>query len=184
MKKLLLPILLFCTVALAQQAAPAPPANAGEAFDRQFSNMEKEFVSLVEAMPADKFDFAPTTGEFKGVRTFGAQAKHVATVNYMVASSLLGEKAPVDTKSEDGPADLKTKDQIVKYLKDSFTYTHKALGTVNDKNIMEMINGPFGAKSSRLGLASIVTWHSFDHYGQMVVYLRMNGIVPPASRQQ
>ncbi|HET9696046.1 MAG TPA: DinB family protein [Terriglobales bacterium] len=183
MKKLLLPILLFCTVALAQQA-PNPPANAGEAFDRQFASLEKEFVPLVEAMPADKFDFAPTNGEFKGVRTFATQAKHVATVNYMVAAALLGEKPPVDTKSENGSDDLKTKDQIVKYVKDSFVYTHKALATVNDKNVMEMIDGPFGAKSSRLGLASIVTWHSFDHYGQMVVYLRMNGIVPPASRQQ
>jgi hypothetical protein len=146
--------------------------------------MEKEFVPLVEAMPAEKFDFAPTTGEFKGVRTFALQARHVATVNYMVAAALLGEKPPVDTKSENGSDDLKTKDQIVKYVKDSFVYAHKGLATINEKNLVEMIDGPFGNKSSRMGLGSIMTWHSFDHYGQMVVYLRMNGIVPPASRQQ
>jgi uncharacterized damage-inducible protein DinB len=135
-------------------------------------------------MPAEKFDFAPTKGEFKGVRTFALQARHVATVNYMIAAALLGEKAPVDVKSENGPDDLKTREQIVKYVKDSFAYTHKALATVNDKNALEMIDGPFGGKSSRLGLASSTLWHSFDHYGQMVEYVRMNGIVPPASRRQ
>lgn len=174
-------LLLLSSLALAQQP-PKPPANAGEVLDRQFTSLEKEFVPLVEAMPAEKFDFAPTAGEFKGVRTFALQARHVATVNYMVASSLLGEKAPVDTKSENGSDDLKTKDQIVKYVKDSFAYAHKAIATINDKNVIEMVDGPFGGKASRLGLGSIMTWHSFDHYGQMVVYLRMNGIIPPASR--
>jgi hypothetical protein len=185
MKKLFLIALLFSTVAFAQQAPkPAPPANAGEVVNRQFTSLEHEFVPLVEAMPADKFDFAPTTGEFKGVRTFALQARHVATVNYMIAAALLGEKPPVEVKSENGSDDLKTKDQIVKYVKDSFDYTHKALKTINDKNTVEMIDGPFGGKSSRLGLANSTVSHSFDHYGQMVVYLRMNGIIPPASRQQ
>ena len=165
---------------LAQAAPPKPPASAGEVLDRQFTPMEHEFVPAAEAMPADKYDFAPTNGEFKGVRTFAQQVKHVAAVNYLVAAALLGEKPPVGG-GETGPDSIKTKDQIVQFLKDSFTYTHKALGTVNDKNLIEMIDGPFN-KSSRLSLASIVTWHSFDHYGQMVVYLRMNGIVPPASR--
>jgi uncharacterized damage-inducible protein DinB len=183
MKKLLLFALLFSTVAFAQQA-PQPPANGGEVIDRQFSGIEKEFVPLVEAMPADKFDFAPTAGEFKGVRTFAQQAKHVAAVNYMIAASLLGEKPPLDTNGEKGPDNLTTKDQIVKFVKDSFVYSHKALATINDKNLLEMIDGPFGGKSPRMSAANIMTWHSMDHYGQMVVYLRMNGIVPPASRQQ
>lgn len=177
----LIGLLSLASVAFAQDA-PQPPSHAGEVMDRQFTTLEKEFVPLVEAMPADKFQFAPSNGEFKGVRTFALQARHVATVNYMVASSLLGEKSPVDAKSENGPDDLKTKEQIVKYVKDSFSYAHKAIATVNDKNTTEMIEGPFGGKAARLGLAGILTWHGFDHYGQMVVYLRMNGIVPPASR--
>ena len=178
--------LMLCAVgiAAAQQEKPAPPTNAGQVIDRQFSSMEKEFVPAAEAMPADKYDFAPTTGEFKGVRTFALQAKHVAAVNYIIAAALLGEKPPVDLTGENGPDDMKSKDQIVKFLKDSFAYTHKAIATLNEKNYLEMIDGPFGDKSSRLGLASITIWHSFDHYGQMVEYLRMNGIVPPASRQQ
>jgi DinB family protein len=178
---LMLFVLSFAGLTLAQDA-PKPPANAGEVVDRQFKNLESEFVPLAEAMPADKYDFAPTAGEFKGVRTFALQARHVATVNYMIGSALLGEKPPVDTKSENGSDDLKTKDQIVKYLKDSFVYVHKAINTINDKNVVEMIDGPFGSKASRIGLGSSAVWHGFDHYGQMVVYLRMNGLVPPASR--
>ncbi len=177
-------LLFFVGMAAAQATPPKPPANAGEVMDRAFTGLEKEFVPAAEAMPADKYDFAPTNGEFKGVRTFAQQVKHVAAVNYLVAAALLGEKPPVDTGGEKGPDSMKSKDDIVKFIKGSCEYTHKALATVNDKNVVEMIDGPFGGKSSRLGLASIVTWHSFDHYGQMVEYLRMNGIIPPASRQQ
>jgi hypothetical protein len=183
MNKLFVATLLLCATAFAQQPAPKPPANAGEVIDRQLSNVEKEFVPAVEAMPAEKLDFAPTTGEFKGVRTYGQQAKHVATVNYMIGASLLGEKPPVDVKSENGSDDIKTKDQIVKYVKDSFVYAHKGIATINEKNTVEMIDGPFGNKTSRLGAANLLTWHGMDHYGQMVIYLRMNGIIPPASRQ-
>ena len=181
MKKLLLITLLFCSTVFAQQPAPKPPASAGEVIDRQFSNLEREFVPLVEAMPAEKFDFAPTTGEFKTVRTFAHQALHVATTNYQISAALLGEKPPVSVgDNEDGPADIKTKDQVTKYVKDSFAYAHKALATLTDKNLLEPING----RGTHLGSANLMVWHSFDHYGQMVVYLRMNGIIPPASRQQ
>ncbi len=183
MRKLFLTMLLLSTAMFAQQPALKPPAHGGEVIDRQLSNVEHEFVPAVEAMPADKFDFAPTNGEFKGVRTFGHQALHVATTNYQVSASLLGEKSPVTVKDdEDGPADIKTKDQIVKYVKDSFAYAHKAVATLNEKNLVEMINGPFGGKSARMSSANLMLWHSMDHYGQMVEYLRMNGIIPPASR--
>lgn len=176
-------MVLFCSLAMvAQGTPPKPPTSSGEVLDRQFTSLEHEFVPAAEAMPADKYDFAPSNGEFKGVRTFALQVKHVTAVNYMVAAALLGEKPPVELGGENGPDSLKTKDDIVKFLKDSFAYTHKAIAAVNDKNLIEMIDNPWGSKSSRLSLASMVTYHSFDHYGQMVEYLRMNGIVPPASR--
>jgi hypothetical protein len=110
--------------------------------------------------------------------------KHVAAVNYLVAASALGEKPPVDLgKGEDGPADIKGKDAVMKFLKDSYAYAHKAMNSLTDKNQLDMIAGPFGnEKSPRAGLANVAVWHSFDHYGQMVVYARMNGVVPPASR--
>jgi uncharacterized damage-inducible protein DinB len=154
-----------------------------QVLDGSVSNVEREFVSATEAMPEDKFGFAPTNGEFKGVRNFGEQVKHVAAVNYMFGAAILSEKVPVDVGDESGPASMKSKAEILSYLKDSFVYVHKAVKTINEKNLVEPLKSPFGEGSvTRLGLATSVAAHCFDHYGQMVVYLRMNGIVPPASR--
>ena len=151
-------------------------------------NVEKGIIGAADAMPADKYDFAPPTsmGDFKGVRTFAQQVRHIATANYMFGSTLLGEKPPVDLSSKDpnGPEIKGGKDAIMKYLKDSYAYAHKAMAKINDQNKLEVIEGPFGGKITRFGTANILVWHPYDHYGQMVVYLRMNGIVPPASRQQ
>lgn len=154
-----------------------------QVLDRTVANMEHEFVPAAEAMPEDKFSFAPTNGEFKGVRTFGQQVKHVAAVNYELGAAILEEKPPVDIGDESGPASVTTKSDILKYLNDSFVYVHKAVQTINDKNLVETVKSPFGeGKVTRLSLATSVAWHGFDHYGQMVEYLRMNGIIPPASR--
>jgi uncharacterized damage-inducible protein DinB len=154
-----------------------------QVLDRSVTNTEHEFSSAAEAMPEDKFEFAPTNGEFKGVRTFGEQIKHVAAVNYIFGAAILSEKVPVDVGDESGPASVKTKAEILSYLKDSFAYVHKAIETVNEKNLVDPLKSPFGEGSvTRLGLATSVAAHGFDHYGQMVEYLRMNGIVPPSSR--
>ena len=154
-----------------------------QVLDRSVTNIEHEFVDAADAMPEGKFGFAPTNGEFKGVRTFGEQIKHVAAVNYIFGAAILSEKVPVDVGDESGPASIKTKNEIMKYLKDSFTYVHKALATVNEKNLVEPVKSPFGeGLVTRLGLATGVAAHGSNHYGQMVEYLRMNGIVPPASR--
>ncbi len=151
--------------------------------DHTVTNLESEFVPAAEAMPEDKFGFAPANGEFKGVRTFAQQIKHVAAVNYELGAAILEEKPPVDIGDESGPASVATKTEILKYLHDSFVYVHKAIQTINEKNLVETVRSPFGeGKVSRLGLATGVASHGYDHYGQMVVYLRMNGIVPPASR--
>ena len=176
-------ILLGCAFVAAQDKT-APPKTVAQVLDASVSSVEGEFVPAAEAMPEDKYSFAPTAGEFKGVRTFAAQIKHVAAVNFLVASSILGEKPPLDTGGENGPDAMKSKADIVKFLKDSFAYAHKAVASISDKNMVESIKGPFGDEpSTRLGLAAVFTWHSFDHYGQMAEYLRMNGIIPPASRQ-
>jgi uncharacterized damage-inducible protein DinB len=163
--------------------APKAPATVTSVLDRSLSGMEGEFVPAAEAMPEEKYSFAPTTGEFKGVRTFSQQVKHVAAVNYLVAAGILGEKPPVDTGGENGPDSAKSKADIVKFLKDSFAYAHKAIATVNETNSVADIPSPFGeGKTTRLSMAVLLTGHGFDHYGQMVEYLRLNGIIPPASR--
>ncbi len=154
-----------------------------DVLDHTVSNLERDFVPAAEAMPEDKYGFAPTSGEFKGVRTFAQQVKHVASVNYELGAAILETKPPVDIGDEAGPASITTKADILKYLKESFEYVHKAIATINEKNLVETVKSPFGEGSvTRLSLATTVSWHGFDHYGQMVEYLRMNGIVPPASR--
>lgn len=168
----------------AQTSKPEPPKTVSQILDRMVASAEQEFVSAAEAMPEDKYGFAPTNGEFKGVRTFGQQVKHVAAVNYMIGSAVLGEKPPVELGGENGPDSIKTKDEIVKFTKESFSYLHKAVATVNASNEVGAIKNPFGEGSAtRLGMSALCVSHVMDHYGQMVEYLRMNGIIPPASRR-
>jgi uncharacterized damage-inducible protein DinB len=180
----IIPILILIASATVHAQTPASSANVGKIFDGQLRTIESEFVPLVEAMPADKMNFAPQQGAFKGVRTFGQQATHVATIIYAVSAAALGEKNPTDMgQNENGPASLNTKEAIVRYVKDAFTYGHKAMQNLTTKNLTDPMSSPFGSgKMARVDAASVAVWHSFDHYGQMVVYARMNGIVPPASR--
>jgi len=166
-------------------AGKPPQASLASAYDNDVSSAEKEIVSLAEAMPGDKYNFAPSGGAFTGVRTFGQQMRHIAAINYEVAAAILGEKNPVDMgKSENGPDSLDSRDAIVKFLKDSFAYAHRALRTITEKNVLGEVKSPFGdGNAARASLATIFAWHSFDHYGQAVVYARMNGVIPPASRR-
>ena len=143
--------------------------------------LEQSFISAADAMPAEKYSFAPTNGEFKGVRTFAQQVKHVACANYGFFNEIEGKTPPPDCENG-GPDPATTKDELMKYLKDSFAYSDKVMDTMNAKNALDPTNGRYGGPSTRLGIAVLAVWHASDHYGQMVEYLRMNGIVPPASR--
>ena len=184
-------LLLCCAVAatpafaLAQESAPAKPAVGtpqapAQVYGKLLGLMEKEFVSAAEAMPEDKFNFAPTgPGDFKGVRTFAVQLKHVAASNYFIWSALTGDKLPEDLKDGNGPADLKTKADIIRFLKDSFALGHRAAATLTNDNMLQLLKD---GKSTRLHRAEFGVAHAYDHYGQMIEYLRMNGIVPPSSR--
>jgi uncharacterized damage-inducible protein DinB len=176
--------LLLTIAAAAQMSKPKEEKrNVTEVLDHAVSNLESEFIPAADAMPEDKFGFAPTNGEFKGVRTFAQQIKHVAAVNYELGGAILEQKPPADINDEAGPNSITSKDDVLKYLKDSFAYVHKAIATINESNLTATVRSPFGeGKVTRLSLASSVVWHGYDHYGQMAVYLRMNGIVPPASR--
>lgn len=166
-----------------QQSQQAPPTLAS-IVDREITNVEKQIVELANAMPEDKFNFSPENlnipgSEYKGVRTFAAQVKHVAASNYFIWSPITGDKLPEGLKDGNGPENLKTKADIIKFLKESYALGHKAAATLTTEN---MLQAPEHSKSTRLRLASFGVAHAYDHYGQMVEYLRMNGIVPPASR--
>ena len=176
------------SLTLAQKDKTTETYTASQVLDSWVTSSEKQLVDVAEAMPADKYSFAPTNGEFRGVRTFAKQVKHAAAVNYLMGAGILGVEPSADAADERGPDAVKTKDEIVKYLKDSFAYLHKAVGTINEKNVVEPIKSPFGKGSeiragTRLGLVTGAIDHAANHYGQMVEYLRMNGIVPPASQR-
>jgi hypothetical protein len=146
---------------------------------------EKVIVSAADAMPADKYGFAPTDGEFKGVRTFGQMVKHLSATNYILAAAALGEDAPADAGDELGPEAVRTKDEILNYLKGSFAYLNKAVDAIGQKNASVNPSPISPLKKSEVTRSALVAeslFHAADHYGQMVEYLRMNGIVPPASR--
>ncbi len=146
--------------------------------------LEGELVPAVEAMPEKGFDFAPKDGEFKNVRTFAQQVRHIAFDNYIVGAAILREKSPVALGAEDFANPPKTKAEIVKILKDSLAYAHKAIDSINEQNAYQKIQSPYGDSgfTNNVSLMTGMLTHNWNHYGQMVVYLRMNSIIPPASR--
>jgi hypothetical protein len=174
----------------AAQASAPPSAGASAQVDpaRVYGNMirtaERESVGLAEAMPEEKYSFSPAAGlfaagqstEFKGVRTFAQQVAHVASSNYEYLQAMGFEK----DKDFAAIEKLTTKAEALQALKDSFAAAEKAAATITPQNAFEGL-GP-KKTATRAALAAAIAWHTMDHYGQMVVYARMNGVVPPQSR--
>jgi len=191
--------------ARAQAAAPEPPKtpphepsaaelshneSVGIALMRTFGGQEFEFRSAAEAMPEEKYGFRPAmpvkpteTAAFgpTDLRTFAEQVKHVACSNFAFAAELDGKAPPADC-DKGGPNPAKTRAELLTYLRNSFAAMNNSLNAVSSKNMYDPIEGPYGGPNTRLGIAGLAIWHTADHYGQVVMYLRLNGIVPPASR--
>jgi hypothetical protein len=162
----------------------------GTALMRTFGEEEYEFRSAAEAMPLDKYNFRPAVqGKFTEaapfgpteLRTFAEQIKHVACANFAFAAEFDGKQPPADC-DKGGPNPAKMRAEILTYLRDSFAALNKSLNAITSKNMYEPIEGPYAGPNTRLGLAGTAIWHVADHYGQVALYLRLNGIVPPASR--
>ncbi len=176
--------LLLGTMGAAQAQTPHAMVSPAKSFDASLSSFETEMTGLAKAMPAEKYDFVPSqelfkdgaSTDFKTVKGFSDMVKHVAQANYFYAGALSGLKPTVDVKAI---ATLKTKDEIVAALADSFAFAHKAMATLTPQNAFEGVKGD----DTRASLAGGLMAHGFDHYGQLVEYLRMNGIIPPASRK-
>jgi uncharacterized damage-inducible protein DinB len=185
-------LLLFAGLSIggrsqAQQRPPISnqPPTITSTLDTQLTIVEFEFTGAAKAMPEDKYSFAPTNGNFKGVRTFAQQVKHVATANDRFFDSILGKTppaAPDEGVGSNGPDSIQTKDQILQYLKESFALGHKAIATINAENALTPMDKPaVPFLRTRAALATFSCVHAMDHYGQMVEYLRDNGLTPPAS---
>jgi len=180
-------------------AAQVPQQNAAEmsktetvasALLRDLQAQEYEVRSAAEAMPEEKYSYRPAEGKFQNekpefgpaeVRTFAEQVKHVACSNFAFAAELDGMKPPAAC-DKGGPSPARSKKELLIYLRDSFAAIRKSLGAITVRNMFEPIEGPYAGPNTRLGLATVVIWHNADHYGQMALYLRFNGIVPPASQ--
>src|SRR5438105_12218105 len=176
--------------ALAQQGSDRGTAVLDAQRERQalrifLKSVQQQIVSAADAMPATKYEFTPSEGEFKGVRTFARQVRHLAATNHILAAAALGEEPPADAGDENGPETVRTKAEILRYLKGSFAYLGKAIEAIGQKSVpvkSSPISPLKSMEATRLALVVESLVHAFDHYGQMVEYLRMNGVVPPASR--
>ena len=128
----------------------------------------------------EKYAFKPTNGEFEEVRTFGEQVKHVACINFGFFNEI-EKREPPEAAAPAGHIRRRRKPRcdvparVVRLCRPRAA-NHDAGQRARSGG------GPYGGKSTRLGLTTLAVWHASDHYGQLVVYLRMNGIVPPASR--
>jgi hypothetical protein len=160
------------------------------AFLRTLDDEEYELRSAAEFTPADKYSYRPKQGDYGGVypgygpkelRTFAEQIKHVACANFAFSAELDG-KTPPPGCDTGGPSPAKTREELVSYLRDSFKALRKSFGAITQKNMFDPIEGPYAGPNTRLGIANVAIWHCADHYGQLVLYMRLNGIVPPASR--
>ena len=151
-----------------------------DAFHRQLDLVADDVVGLAEALTADKYDIRPRDGAFQGVRSFGEQVKHQATMILMTAALVMQEKSPHGPGTDDnGPDSVQGKAQIVAYLEDALAYARKAVNSLTERNHLDPLKTYFGSQP-RIEVASGLIYHSYNHYGQMVVYARMNGVVPPA----
>ncbi len=186
MSKRIAVLMVACCLSLGMRAQTAVKTatmvEPSVSFDASLKTLEDEMMSLAKAMPAEKYGFAPSAAIFvpsektsyEGVRSFGAMLAHVAQANFYYAGASSGLKPEVDMKSIGALTD---KDKVVAALADSFAFSHKAMGTLTAANAFEGVRG----MQTRTSLAAGLIAHGFDHYGQLVEYARMNGIVPPAS---
>ena len=200
MKQMIVAIALMgCCITGMQAQTPAAEAKAtiepAKSFDSVLTLFEAQFMGVAKAMPAEKYGFAPNAAIFvpsqktdylspnnQGVRTFGQMVAHVAQANYFFASQVSGQKPDVDVKAI---ASMKDKDQIVAAAQGSFAFAHKAMATLTTQNAFESVSfRPLGPDATRASVAGFLVAHGFDHYGQLAEYLRMNGIIPPASEKK
>jgi uncharacterized damage-inducible protein DinB len=189
-------IVIMCGIALSvvgksssQNSATTPaaqsddiPKSIAESVSGTLQFAEGDFLGLAEAMPEDKYSFIPTVGKFDGVRSFGEQVKHVACAQFAFFNEFEGKKPPDDCE-KGGHDPAKTKAELIKYLKDSFDYSNRVLATLTAKNALDRVEGRYAGPNTKLGISVIAVWHITDHYGQLVEYLRLNGIVPPRTQK-
>jgi hypothetical protein len=150
-----------------------------DAVEKSYARLERQVLQVAEAMPAEGYSFQPSAE----VRTFGEQLRHLGAVQWVVGASILGSKPPADVGDGDsGPPAMTEKPEILRYVRDSFGYIRRAIQTVTIENALELMPHPYNASNTefeRLAMVVGYACHGWNHYGQMVVYQRLNSIIPP-----
>ena len=158
------------------------PKSIAESVSGTLQFAEGNFIGLAEAMPEDKYSYIPTVGKFDDVRSFGEQVKHVACAQFAFFNEFEGKK-PADDCEKGGHDPAKTKPELIKYLKESFDYSNRVLATLTANNALDRVEGRYAGPNTKLGISVVAVWHITDHYGQLVEYLRLNGVVPPMTQK-
>ncbi|MGA1983901.1 MAG: DinB family protein [Acidobacteriaceae bacterium] len=169
-------------MAAAPAAAPGTQVDPAKTFDASVSQIERLWMGAAQAMPAEKYGFAPSAAifvpgqavKYDGVRTFAQIVTHTIQANYNAFAAIGGIKPDVDTAAI---GKLESKDDIVKALAATFAFAHKAVANVTTANAFDSVRGT----QTRASMVAGAVGHAEDEYGQAVEYLRMNAIVPPAS---
>lgn len=175
-------LLLLVLIAPALAQKDDIPKSIAESVSGTLGFEEDAFYSVANAMPEEKYSFVPTAGNFKDVRSFAEQVKHVACAQFAFFNEIEGKTPPLDCE-KGGPDKAKTKAELLKYLQDSFDYSNQVVATITAKNALDRVEGRYAGPNTKLGIAVVSVWHIADHYGQIVEYLRMNNIVPPPTQK-
>jgi uncharacterized damage-inducible protein DinB len=190
-------LLVMCGIALSAVGKSGTPQNSvtkeaakpddiaksiAESVSGTLQFAEENFLGVAEAMPEDKYSYIPAGGNFDGVRSFDEQVKHVACAQFAFFNEFEGKKPPDDCE-KGGHDPAKSKAELIKYLKDFFDYSNRVLGTLTANNALDRVEGRYAGPNTKLGISVIAVWHITDHYGQLVAYLRLNGIVPPFTKK-
>jgi hypothetical protein len=173
--------LISIAMPVAAQTRPTPTISS--TIHQTWSLIQRQFIAAADAMPSSRYTFVPENGAYKDVRSFAEQIKHVACNNYAMFNEIEGKVPPQDC-GHGGPNPARSKAELMPYLRDSFEYANGVLATIDEKNLLSPVDGPYGGPSTKLGIAVLAVWHASDHYGQLVEYLRMNSFIPPASRRK
>ena len=180
MKSVPLVFVLLCASLVAAQ--DEVPKTIADSLGNTLRFAQGGFVAAAEAMPEAKYSFIPTAGDFKGARSFAEQVKHVACANFAFFNEIDG-KTPPELCEKGGPSKAASKAELLQYLRESFDYGNKVLASVTEKTALDRVDGRYAGPNSKLGMAAVALWHISDHYGQIVEYLRMNNVVPPATQK-
>jgi hypothetical protein len=173
---------IFLAVIWPVFAQNQPPKTIADSVLGPLRTVEGQLLGVAEAMPESKYSFIPTSGNFEGVRSFGEQIKHVACGQFAFFNEIERKTPPADCE-KGGPSKATTKAELIQYLRDSFDYGNRVLASTDQKNQLDGVEGHYAGPSTRLGIAVTAVWRMTDHYGQLVEYLRMNGIVPPFTQR-